>query len=566
MAMKLSLGGDRALSLCFSLNQCVWIHGTRRRNLKPEECKAEQYSLVEETILEDTPAERKERRMWTPVEDMVLISSWLNTSKDPVVGNEQRSGTFWKRIAAYFAASPKCWHKINDQVNKFCGAFEAASREKTSGQNENDVLKLAHEIFFNNPPKKIILEHAWKELRNDQKWCELSYQGTAKRRKCDEGSQSETSHANETGTEERPSGVKAAKGKKKKNVEGKETLSKFQTMWEIKQQDLAKKDSLTNMRLLESLLKDGLGRNSLSPIQKCTAAIRVLAYSSAADTVEEYLRLGETTTRLCVENFVEGIIYLFGDEYLRRPTPTDLQRLLDVGEHHGFPRIIGSIDCMHWEWKNCPTAWKGQYSRGSDVERAFGVLQARFAIVKNPALFWDKVKIGKIMRVCIMLHNMIVENERDGYTQFDVSEFQQGVDNRSSHVDLTFSTDIPSNIANMMNGRTRILDRQMHQQLNVPHIRKVYKLKLGHAQAKEILNCICQEIPHFDATQQKNAGLNQALFKAVENDSYGLNLFFYAVSHRQEKIFSLIYKMGAKKNILATAWDKLHTNMLHHAA
>ncbi|CAN6885887.1 unnamed protein product, partial [Brassica oleracea] len=111
-----------------------------------------------------------------------------------------------------------------------------------------------------------------------------------------------------------------------------------------------------------------------------------------------------------------------------------------------------------------------------------------------------------------------------------------------------------------------------------PHIRKVYKLKLGHAQAKEILNCICQEIPHFDATQQKNAGLNQALFKAVENvrkhypdivwfkDSYGLNLFFYAVSHRQEKIFSLIYKMGAKKNILATAWDKLHTNMLHHAA
>ncbi|XP_010465977.1 PREDICTED: uncharacterized protein LOC104746241 [Camelina sativa] len=119
-----------------------------------------------------------------------------------------------------------------------------------------------------------------------------------------------------------------------------------------------------------------------------------------------------------------------------------------------------------------------------------------------------------------------------------------------------------------------------------PHIRRVYKLKLGHAQAKEILECICQEIPNFDMTQQKNSGLHQALFKAVENgiveyieevmrhypdivwlkDSYGLNLFFYAVSQRQEKIFSLIYNMGAKKNILATAWDKLHNNMLHHAA
>ncbi|AEE76130.1 Ankyrin repeat family protein [Arabidopsis thaliana] len=122
---------------------------------------------------------------------------------------------------------------------------------------------------------------------------------------------------------------------------------------------------------------------------------------------------------------------------------------------------------------------------------------------------------------------------------------------------------------------------------SVPRIiRRVYKLKLGHAQAKEILDCICQEIPKFDAAQQKNAGLNQALFKAVENgiveyieemmrhypdivwskNSSGLNIFFYAVSQRQEKIFSLIYNIGAKKNILATNWDIFHNNMLHHAA
>ncbi|KAG2284349.1 hypothetical protein Bca52824_055569 [Brassica carinata] len=111
--------------------------------------------------------------------------------------------------------------------------------------------------------------------------------------------------------------------------------------------------------------KDGLGKLSLSALQMCSAAIRLLAYGSAADTVDEYLRLGETTARSCLENFVEGIIYLFGNEYLRRPTPADLQRLLDIGDHRGFSGMIGSIDCMHWEWKNCPTAWKGQYSRGS---------------------------------------------------------------------------------------------------------------------------------------------------------------------------------------------------------
>nr|VDD50683.1 unnamed protein product [Brassica oleracea] len=28
----------------------------------------------------------------------------------------------------------------------------------------------SHEIFFNNHHKKFTLDHAWKELRNDQKW------------------------------------------------------------------------------------------------------------------------------------------------------------------------------------------------------------------------------------------------------------------------------------------------------------------------------------------------------------------------------------------------------------
>ncbi|CAN1301641.1 hypothetical protein LINPERPRIM_LOCUS25050 [Linum perenne] len=180
--------------------------------------------------------------------------------------------------------------------------------------------------------------------------------------------------------------------------------------------------------------------------------------------------------------------------------------------------MIGSIDCMHWEWRNCPTSWACQYQGhmhrptvvleavagyntwiwhayfgtvGSlndinilgqspvfdrimngrtprlkfkvndswyntcyyladdiypawstlvktianptdnkealfaelqegyrkDVERAFGILQSRWAIVHNPARSWDVPTLRTIILSCIILHNMIIEDEQDN--EFD---------------------------------------------------------------------------------------------------------------------------------------------------
>ena len=47
-----------------------------------------------------------------------------------------------------------------------------------------------------------------------------------------------------------------------------------------------------------------------------------------------------------------------------------------------------------------------------DIERAFGVLQARFAIVVGLACFWKKHILHDIMSAYIIMHDMIIENVR----------------------------------------------------------------------------------------------------------------------------------------------------------
>ena len=48
-----------------------------------------------------------------------------------------------------------------------------------------------------------------------------------------------------------------------------------------------------------------------------------------------------------------------------------------------------------------------------DVERCFGILQARWAIVRSAARMFDVEALRSIMMTCIILHNMIVEDEYD---------------------------------------------------------------------------------------------------------------------------------------------------------
>ncbi|KAI5323731.1 hypothetical protein L3X38_032803 [Prunus dulcis] len=77
--------------------------------------------------------------------------------------------------------------------------------------------------------------------------------------------------------------------------------------------------------------------------------------------VDEITRMGKSTTLEALVRFCQAVETLYTRDYLRRPTPRDLQRLLQKAEAQGFPGMIGSIDCMHWQWKNCLTALQGDY-------------------------------------------------------------------------------------------------------------------------------------------------------------------------------------------------------------
>lgn len=237
-----------------------------------------------------------------------------------------------------------------------------------------------------------------------------------------------------------------------------------------------------------------------------------------------------------VKHFCQDINSVFGKEYLRKPNAIDIDHLLQVAEARGFPGMLGSLDCMHWKWKNCPTkdvgAYRGRnkgctiileavasydtwiwhaffglpgtnndinvlnkshlfrdlengtslpanyfikgrnYNVGyyltdgiypkwstlvqtishptdqkemyfvkqqeayrKDVERAFGVLQARFAIVRGGARLWNKSTVQDVMNACIIMHNMIVEDERSGYLNtyvFDESPHIPNIEYESS--------------------------------------------------------------------------------------------------------------------------------------
>ncbi|XP_035834002.1 uncharacterized protein LOC118482581 [Helianthus annuus] len=86
--------------------------------------------------------------------------------------------------------------------------------------------------------------------------------------------------------------------------------------------------------------------------------------------------------------------------------------------------MLGSLDCMHWEWGACPTAWKGQYHRG-DHDGPTLILQA---VASQDLWIWHAYfgMAGTNNDIAVLMSSNLFDNVIDGVAP-DTSLYANGV-------------------------------------------------------------------------------------------------------------------------------------------
>lgn len=114
---------------------------------------------------------------------------------------------------------------------------------------------------------------------------------------------------------------------------------------------------------------------------------------------------------------------------------------------------------------------KRQESIRKDVERAFGVLQSKWSIIKYPARLWDTVSLTKIKKTCVILHNMNIEFNEMEIT--DPDNLQESTVSRNM-IDLPDGT-----IAWLLKARQDVKNRNDHISLQNDLIDHIWEFEGG---------------------------------------------------------------------------------------
>ena len=92
---------------------------------------------------------------------------------------------------------------------------------------------------------------------------------------------------------------------------------------------------------------DACGVEGFTGVHKCVVAMRMLAYGSIADSLDDGYSMGESTVLQCVKEFTRSVIEVFEPEYLRPPNEEETKAILAENEARGFPGCSeASIACI----------------------------------------------------------------------------------------------------------------------------------------------------------------------------------------------------------------------------
>ena len=115
-------------------------------------------------------------------------------------------------------------------------------------------------------------------------------------------------------------------------------------------------------------------------------SLRHMGYGCSTNAWRDYFLMGELSGWLTVEMFCSCVAHnaVLHAHYVHTSMEEDAKHVSLLHEDvHGIHGMLGSLDCMHVHWKNCPIAYQGAHQQ----KEKFSTLVLE-AIADHNLWFW----------------------------------------------------------------------------------------------------------------------------------------------------------------------------------